>query len=127
MHDLLFRHQDALDPEDLSRYATDSVWTWNASTRDVAERRRAARVDRDVEIRRLSVVSVDTDVFHQRPSTPRRNHLRNVVGVGQGSRSPGRHGPVNRVLRGRGFRDATTFRSADLAMLEVPSLPTRVK
>jgi Na+/H+ antiporter NhaA len=56
MHDLLFEHQDELDPEDLVGYASQLGLDVDRFTRDLAERRHAARVDRDVESADVSAV-----------------------------------------------------------------------
>jgi Na+/H+ antiporter NhaA len=56
MHDLLFQHQDELDPEDLVGYAYQLGLDVDRFTRDLAERRHAARVDRDVESADVSAV-----------------------------------------------------------------------
>ena len=49
MHDLLFQHQDDLDLDDLVGYAYRLGLEVDRFTRDLAERRHAARVDRDVD------------------------------------------------------------------------------
>jgi protein-disulfide isomerase len=56
MHDLLFQHQDKLDPEDLVDYAYQLGLDVDRFTRDLTERRHAARVDRDVESADVSAV-----------------------------------------------------------------------
>jgi protein-disulfide isomerase len=56
MHDLLFQHQDELTPEDLVGYAYQLGLDVDRFARDLAERRHAARVDRDVESADVSAV-----------------------------------------------------------------------
>jgi Na+/H+ antiporter NhaA len=56
MHDLLFQHQDKLELEDLVGYANQLGLDLDRFTRDLAERRHAARVDRDVESADVSAV-----------------------------------------------------------------------
>ena len=49
MHDLLITHQDRLEPADLVRYAEQLGLDVPRFRRELAERRHAARVDRDVD------------------------------------------------------------------------------
>jgi Na+/H+ antiporter NhaA len=49
MHDLLFAHQDALDPGDLERYAAELGLDVERFSREVRTRRHASRVARDVD------------------------------------------------------------------------------
>ncbi len=57
MHDLLFRHQDALRPEDLLNYADQLGLEVDSFTRDLQERTGAERVAADIESADLSSVS----------------------------------------------------------------------
>ena len=57
MHDLLFRHQDALRPEDLVRYADELGLDVVEFARNLQERSGAARVAADIESADLSSVS----------------------------------------------------------------------
>jgi Na+/H+ antiporter NhaA len=56
MHDLLFQNQDRLELEDLVGYANQLGLDVDRFTRDLAERRHADRVDRDVESADVSSV-----------------------------------------------------------------------
>jgi protein-disulfide isomerase len=56
MHDLLFQHQDELDLEALVGYAYQLGLDVDRFTRDLAERRHAVRVERDVESADVSAV-----------------------------------------------------------------------
>jgi Na+/H+ antiporter NhaA len=56
MHDLLFQNQDRLELEDLVGYANQLGLDVDRFTRDLAERRHADRVDRDVESADVSAV-----------------------------------------------------------------------
>jgi Na+/H+ antiporter NhaA len=49
MHDLLFAHQDALDPDDLARYATELGLDVERLSQELRTRRHAPRIARDVE------------------------------------------------------------------------------
>jgi Na+/H+ antiporter NhaA len=57
MHDLLFQHQDALDPKDLSRYAAELGLDTERFIQDLQEHTRAARVAEDIDSADLSGVS----------------------------------------------------------------------
>ncbi len=57
MHDLLFAHQDALRPSDLSGYAEELGLDAERFHRDLAERAGAARVTADEESADLGGVS----------------------------------------------------------------------
>lgn len=49
MHDLMFAHQDALDPDDLSRYAAELGLDVERFSEELRTRKYAPRIARDVE------------------------------------------------------------------------------
>jgi protein-disulfide isomerase len=65
MHDVLFKHQDALAPTDLTEYANDLGLDMPQFVRDITEHTYAGRIREDVRDGDPQRSRRHTDLFHQ--------------------------------------------------------------
>jgi protein-disulfide isomerase len=89
MHDLLFRHQDAIEVDDLVRYSEELGLDTEQFANDLREHAGGAQVAEDVDSADLSGVFGDADVLRQRAPPPRRVRHGDAVGGGPCRRGAG--------------------------------------
>jgi predicted DsbA family dithiol-disulfide isomerase len=88
MHDLLLQHQDALQPRDLTRYASDLGLDTERFGQRLRKRAGAARIAEDVDTADLSdVTGTPTFFINGRPLRQVRHHRAQRRRPGRQSRS----------------------------------------